>query len=259
MKRLLPCLLVVSACSARGSAPHISAIEPDVVAPGTATPVTIHGSGFLNVAHVNLDDNTISVDRGWQVVVGERPASSVTRVDQGTITAVLPADLPPGRHDVVIVSPAGVAATLSAGLAVVAPPDLATACDPPMLAGTVTGPSLGITLSNVHVNGGGNFAHVAPGAKFNLAATWSIQDSGCCVDQIIVGVAPDSPQACLFDAFVPANGASGTTVVVLTAPVVEGTYTVRFHYGQAVSCDLGWWGINGKPTAMEDIAAICVP
>ncbi len=259
MRRIVPWLLALGACSEGGTSPRITSVEPAVVPPAVAVQITIRGSNFFNAPHVHLDDDQpATVDRTWAVTVGGEPASSVTRVDASTITAVLPPDLAPGGADVAILSPGGARAVLRAGLTV-APPDLAPMCAPPSLAASVTGPALGITLSNVRLNGGGNVAHVAPGAKLNLAATWSIQDSGCCVDQIIVGIAPDSPQACLFDGFVPANGAAGDSIVTLTAPSAPGTYTVRFHYGQANGCDLGWWGVNGAPTEMVDVAAICVP
>jgi hypothetical protein len=147
------------------------------------------------------------------------------------------------------------------------PPDLAvprdlSSCNPPPLAPTVgPGPNLAITLSNVAVNGGGNVAHVAAGATFTVSADYSITDSGGNnIDQIIVGVAPSDPQACLFDGNVHNQTRTGNGTATLTAPTTPGTYTIRFHYGQAQSCDpQGWWAINGAPTSAQDFAAICVP
>lgn len=147
------------------------------------------------------------------------------------------------------------------------PPDLAiprdlSTCSPPSLPSTVgPGPNLAITLSNVKVNGGGNFAHVNAGAMFNVSADYSITDSGGNpIDQIIIGIAPSNPQACLFNAVVHNTTITGNGTVSLTAPTTPGTYTLRFHYGQANSCDpTGWWTINGAPTSAEDFAAICVP
>lgn len=147
------------------------------------------------------------------------------------------------------------------------PPDLAiprdlSTCSPPSLKPTVgPGPNLAITLSNVKINGVGNFAHVGAGAMFNVSANYSISDSGGNpIDQIIIGIAPSDPQACLFDAVVHNTTITGNATVALTAPTTPGTYTLRYHYGQARSCDpSGWWAINGAPTSAEDFAAICVP
>lgn len=141
-------------------------------------------------------------------------------------------------------------------------PDLAPMCDPPTLASTVgPGPNLAITLSNIQLDGGSQLAHVAPGAQFTLRADYALTDTGAMnVDQILVGFAPpNAAAACLFDAVVTGGGARGTKTVTLTAPTTAGTYTLRFHYGQATSCDLGWWTVNGAPTSDEDFAAICVP
>ncbi len=141
------------------------------------------------------------------------------------------------------------------------PPDL-TMCNPPSLNSTVgPGPNLAITLSNVKIDGGGNFAHVAAGAPFTVSADYSITDSGGNnIDQIIVGIAPSDPQDCLFNGNVHNQTRTGNGTANLTAPTTPGTYTLRFHYGQATACDpTGWWAINGAPTSAEDFAAICVP
>ena len=154
------------------------------------------------------------------------------------------------------------------------PPDLAMAprdlamprdlsmCNPPAIGNSVgPGPNLAITLSNVKVSGGGKVAHVAAGATFTVSASYSISDSGGNnIDQIIVGIAPNSPQDCLFDGNVHNKTITGSGTATLTAPTTPGTYTLRFHYGQAKSCDpVNWWPINGAPTSAQDFAAICVP
>jgi len=141
-------------------------------------------------------------------------------------------------------------------------PDLALVdqggCLPPSLQESVgPGPNLGIVLSKVKLNGGTNFATVAPGASFTLRADYELKDNGCCVDQIIVGTAT-TPQACLFDGKVFFPGSSGNRDVTLTAPTAPGLYTLRFHYGQAFKCDLGWWTVQGAPTSSVDFAALCV-
>jgi hypothetical protein len=135
-------------------------------------------------------------------------------------------------------------------------------CNPPSIGDTVgPGPNLAITLSNVKVNGGGKVAHVAAGATFTVSADYSITDSGGNnIDQIIAGVAPNSPEDCLFNGNVHNQTRTGNGTATLTAPATSGTYTIRFHYGQAKQCDpVNWWPINGAPSAAQDFAAICVP
>jgi hypothetical protein len=159
------------------------------------------------------------------------------------------------------------ASTMPPDLAMSPPPDLAippdlSMCNPPSIGATVgPGPNLAITLSNVKINGGTNFAHLNPGVTFSVSADYSITDNGGNnVDQIIVGIAPNSPQDCLFNGTVKHQTRTGNGTATLTAPTAPGTYTLRFHYGQATSCDpSGWWSINGAPTAAEDFAAFCVP
>jgi hypothetical protein len=63
----------------------------------------------------------------------------------------------------------------------------------------------------------------------------------------------------LFDATVAPGTTKGTNTITLTAPTTPGVYTLRFHYGQAFSCDLSWWTVNGAPSADTDFASFCVP
>ena len=140
------------------------------------------------------------------------------------------------------------------------PPDLLPACSLPTIAATVgPEPHLAITLSGVKIDGGPNVANVAAGATFKVSADYSITDKGAGnpIDQIILGFAPNDPRGCLTDSIVH-NTVTGHSSLLVTAPTAPGLYTLRFHYGQARSCDLGWWGINGAPTAAQDFAAICV-
>jgi hypothetical protein len=140
------------------------------------------------------------------------------------------------------------------------PPDLSI-CHPPTLPATASAGELSIKLSGAQINGGSNFAHVAPSGQFTFSANFYLADPTCpsCDDQIIVGFAPSSPLDCLYDGS-PANGVSGSGSVMLNAPSTPGTYVIRFHYGQAIGCDLTWWNINSMPpTSAQNIAAICVP
>lgn len=141
------------------------------------------------------------------------------------------------------------------------PPDMTT-CIPPSLMSTVgPGPNLSITLSNVKLDGGSSFAHVAAGATFTLQADYSITDGGNNIDQILVGIGSPSSTAmdCLFNGNVNHTTVSSSNSITLTAPTTPGTYVMRFHYGQDTSCKLGWWTINGAPTSATNFAAFCVP
>jgi hypothetical protein len=138
------------------------------------------------------------------------------------------------------------------------PPDTAGPCQPPhALSATASGP-LNIMLGNMQLNGGTQIADVAAGATFTFSADYAINDTACrtCRDQIIVGIAPEDPQGCLYS-----GGArsSGHGQVSMTAPSTPGTYTIRFRYAQANSCDaMGWWDVDAPPGPDADIAVICV-
>jgi len=181
---------------------------------------------------------------------------------------------PPAEIDLAMSMPGDLDPVVPADLAMsTIPPDLATPrdlaiprdlsmCNPPPIGDSVgPGPNLAIKLSNVKVAGGGKVAHVAAGATFTVSADYSISDSGGNnIDQIIVGIAPSDPQDCLFNDNVHNQTLTGNGTATLAAPTTPGTYTLRFHYGQAKSCDpSGWWAINGAPSAAQDFAAICVP
>lgn len=129
-------------------------------------------------------------------------------------------------------------------------------------------------ISDVKVNGGGNvYEGLRAGQPFTLSMNQFIKNPACpgCIDQILVGVAAcgsDDPDACAGSPNMPAtcayNGSPGSAglsrsaAMGLIAPSQPGLYFIRHHYGQAFSCNLGWWDIGGKPTAAANIAAIYV-
>jgi len=282
------CLIAFAAGSCGGSEPTVESVDPSVIASNTLVPLTISGSGFLGQLSGQIDDNRpLTIDDTWQVQIGGLPSTQVMVVDEHTLTATSPA-LEEGIFDVTVAGPDGRMATRanaltaspSAGLpdggeldgsagdssmaTDLAGADLSPSCAPPIIPTTVgPGPNLSITLSKVKINGGSNFAQVTAGAMFTLTANYSIKDTGGKIDQIIIGYnPPNAPLACLFNAVVPASGSSGTATLSLTAPTTPGTYTLRFHYGQAIDCSAtnrtAWWSVNGAPTAAEDFAALCV-
>jgi hypothetical protein len=133
----------------------VDAVTPDAVAPGVSATVTVHGAGFVNALQGSVDDHRpLSVVDTWSVRVGAVAATSVARVDERTLTVVVP-PLDPGDYDVVVQRPDGLGATLSNGLHVggddLGVPDLgacvsgcsASACSP-----CCTESSAGTTASN---------------------------------------------------------------------------------------------------------------
>ena len=69
-----------------------------------------------------------------------------------------------------------------------------------------TNPSyMGVTLSNVQINGGSNMGAVTPGSTFSVSLDYLIVDTDCsdCIDQIQIGFSTGDPLA------VPIMGSRG--------------------------------------------------
>jgi hypothetical protein len=285
-------LAVCAGCGADG--PVVDSVEPDPIAPRVETAVTVHGGGFVNSLKGSVDNDPFQILDAYQVLVGTQAASSVARVDEGTLTALFP-PLDEGVYDLTVTRPDGLSATLPGGVHVVGgdagmpddlgddggsgdggpmdagPPDLTggfdmnPACIAPSLPSQVgPGPDLAITLAGIKLNGSNNFTHVAPGGTFTLSANYKITDPGNKQDQILIGLSPylgdpnGAAETCLFNGTV--NGTQmGGNIINLVAPMQPGTYTLRFHYGTGSSCNLTQWTLGGAPTSAEDFAAICVP
>ncbi len=124
-----------------------------------------------------------------------------------------------------------------------------------------TNPSfLGVTLSNVKINGGSNTAYVAPGSTFSLSMDYSIVDPGCpgCIDEIQIGFSTSDPVACAYTGVPGAAGVSGSATLTLTAPGTPGVYYLGFDRAQHFSCAQalasGWW--SGAPGSSRYIASV---
>ncbi|MGI8553751.1 MAG: hypothetical protein ACR2PL_23620 [Dehalococcoidia bacterium] len=98
--------LLGAACSAGSANPHIDAITPDRVAPGTHAQLLVSGSGFR---------------KGDMIRLNQRELSDSTWVNGRSLSAGLPADLAAGRYDVVVSAPDGRQAMKPAALLVGAP------------------------------------------------------------------------------------------------------------------------------------------
>lgn len=77
--------------------PVISSVDPPRAEAWTATPIVIHGTNFISTPGVR---------------VGAVEASGITWIDEHTLHAIVPATLPPGRHDIWITNPGGATSTL---------------------------------------------------------------------------------------------------------------------------------------------------
>jgi hypothetical protein len=121
------------------------------------------------------------------------------------------------------------------------------------------------TIGDVQIQGQGRRAHAAPGSPVTVDVSYFIQDVGCpgCIDQILVGIADDAtinePKGCVYDGQPGPEGVEGGGSLNFDVPNAPGVYYVRVHYGQAFSCDLGWWGVNGVPGPDSSIGVIIVP
>jgi hypothetical protein len=135
---------------------------------------------------------------------------------------------------------------------------------------TEGGDSEGITLSDTRIGGmESNLFVVAPGAQFSVRADYAIFDCVCtgCVDQIQVGLVPGMTKQCIYDGNPSGNSVSGCdtpttgqdSMVMLTAPMLEGVYDLRFRLGNADFCaqSAGWW-VNQEPPAAQTFGTICV-
>ena len=124
-----------------------------------------------------------------------------------------------------------------------------------------TNPSyLGVTLSNVRINGGGNTGFVSPGSSFSVSLDYSIVDADCpaCIDQIQIGFSTGDPLACAYDGIPSTGGATGSATLNLTAPATPGVYYLGFDRAQHFSCAQalanGWW--TGTPDPTRYIASV---
>ena len=115
--------------------PRPTSLEPTWGDPEARTAVLIHGEAFYVTASVSAaGPSGDTVDTRYRAWVGEVELTEVRWVDGRTLSAVVPAGLPLGPHDVVVESAAGRRGTLAGGFRVAYPaPDLrATAAfDPP--------------------------------------------------------------------------------------------------------------------------------
>lgn len=118
-----------------------------------------------------------------------------------------------------------------------------------------------VALLGFNLNNSGNKIIVKPGEIIPATAMYLYYCPVCkdnSINQIIVGIAGEGAQACLYNGSTEGQGAANFT---LTAPQKPGVYQVRFRYAQAYSCQEAvkyWWNVDHAPTAQATVAIIMV-
>lgn len=129
-------------------------VEPSIVRASLATPAVVKGTHFYNYAKVRLNDNgNATIARGWNVWVDDvhLPSDQTSRLDETSLSILLPAGLPIGTHDLSVTDPRGESQTLAHALTVVA--DNATTMPNPAGGATSSG-SGGTSSSNIGARSG---------------------------------------------------------------------------------------------------------
>ena len=142
-------------------------VAPSQVSALEATPATVSGKNFWNRVRVSLNNSSApEISRGWRftipgTAVVDRPA---IRVDESTLTIVVPEGLPVGQHDLTVTSPSGDTDGLDDALTVVAS-DVGSGGTGGASTGGAAG-SAGVGLSTL---GGGGAVGGSPAAGGALA------------------------------------------------------------------------------------------
>jgi len=117
------------------------------------------------------------------------------------------------------------------------------------------------TLSALNIDNRGGEIVSKPSEKINVTVNYAYNCSKCnqgANNQIIVGLAGRSAQACIYDG---GNTGQGSANFVLKTPAMPGTYEVRFHTAQAANCQdaiQNWWSVGGAPSQSSTIGKITV-
>ncbi len=114
---------LVAGCSARlPQPPRPESVDPASGPQDVETPITIHGRDFYLDAHASYVDRDRSrLESTFRARLGDADLSEVTYVDFNTLTAVVPAGLEQGSHDLTVEDPAGRTGTLPDAFTVLLP------------------------------------------------------------------------------------------------------------------------------------------
>ncbi len=119
-----------------------------------------------------------------------------------------------------------------------------------------------LSISNVHLNGGGNVLSLSGGGSFTLDHDFTASNpSFCpgCIEQIEIGLASGLYQACTYDSIPPVSGISGHGTTSLTVPSTPGRYYIGFDYAATYFCHQypAWW--SGPPGPNRYMGVVIVP
>lgn len=116
-----------------------------------------------------------------------------------------------------------------------------------------------VTLSKLDLNQSGSEVIVKPGSTVQATVHYKYQCSQCYKtlnNQIIVGLANRSAQACIYDGGMQGEGVAEFK---LKAPAKPGKYEVRFRGLQAVDCAAALkagWRADDSPTKVTTVGVI---
>jgi len=123
----------------------------------------------------------------------------------------------------------------------------------------MVGTSKGATLSALNMNSQGSEIESKPSQKISVSVNYTYHCAKCnptANNQILVGLAGRSAQACIYDG---GNTNQGTANFELKTPAVPGAYEVRFRTAQAENCQealKSWWSVDGTPSQNATIGKI---
>ncbi len=237
-------LVVVSACAQVKPPPDISAVEPNRVARGVDTQVTIRGDHFFGEL-MRGDDGTYTEDLTFQVrLPGPGMELAVTFGDTRTLTATLPASLAVGSYDVVVETPGGDQVTAPDAFSVV---DVALTIED---AADGTGSEVGDAQIGI------------TGTIDLFAVTRSVDDDAFVSDVDVAWTATGTAATLDADSGpqVTVTGmTAGTTVVTATHPLFgsDDTGTIDISETIAVCGDTMCEGDEDSCTCAEDCGQMC--
>lgn len=118
-----------------------------------------------------------------------------------------------------------------------------------------------VTLNNLNLNNQGNEIMIKPGKSIQATLNYAYNCSNCSQNsnnQIIIGLANRSAQACIYNGGPQGQGSANFELKV---PAKPGRYDVRFRALQAADCNealKAGWGADDSPSRETTIGKITV-
>jgi hypothetical protein len=116
-----------------------------------------------------------------------------------------------------------------------------------------------VTLWDLNLNDSGNQVRVKPGSIIHAKIYYAYHCSDCYKslnNQIIIGLARRSAQACIYDG---GSDGEGVAEFTLKAPAKPGKYEVRFRGLQSANCQIALktgWNADNSPTKATTLGMI---